>query len=252
MGSSVGTSRKQKLTAGRARLIGAAVLLASTILGTHGAALAQEVPVFEYTPPLETLRNILIPESTGGAARKIVLPSRADLAAPSAVQPAAAATTGVADTPAAAPASEQASPPARQDSTAASAPSTAPVAAKHTAERKHAAPPTVGFRINFAMNSAEIPAAAAPFLDRLAQLMAQEPKLALVIEGHTDGYGGAQYNLQLSALRAQAVGLALVQRGVDASRLRAVGKGKSEPLVANPLDPQNRRVQFVRTDGAAS
>jgi outer membrane protein OmpA-like peptidoglycan-associated protein len=110
----------------------------------------------------------------------------------------------------------------------------------------------LGFRINFALDSAAIPAAADSFLDELAELLKQAPKVALVIEGHTDAYGTDQYNLQLSKLRAEAVVLALVRRGVAADRLSPVGKGKREPLVRNPYDAHNRRVQFVRVDGAGA
>ena len=36
--------------------------------------------------------------------------------------------------------------------------------------------------------------------------------------------------------------------GIAPNRLVVAGKGKSEPLVADPFDPANRRVQFVRVD----
>jgi outer membrane protein OmpA-like peptidoglycan-associated protein len=38
----------------------------------------------------------------------------------------------------------------------------------------------------------------------------------------------------------------LTDHGVDGHRLMAVGKGKTEPLVADPMDGRNRRVQFLR------
>jgi outer membrane protein OmpA-like peptidoglycan-associated protein len=104
----------------------------------------------------------------------------------------------------------------------------------------------VGFRINFALDSAVVPDSADPFLDRLAELLKQEPQLALRIEGHTDAYGSDEYNLRLSERRATAVGLALVRRGIPAGRLAVAGKGKTEPLVADPMDGRNRRVQFLR------
>jgi outer membrane protein OmpA-like peptidoglycan-associated protein len=105
-----------------------------------------------------------------------------------------------------------------------------------------------GVRINFALNSAVLPSASIRFVDALASLLKQEPSLALVIEGHTDARGSDEYNLQLSELRAEAVGLELVRRGVPAERLSVQGKGKTEPLLADAYDPQNRRVQFVRAD----
>jgi outer membrane protein OmpA-like peptidoglycan-associated protein len=38
----------------------------------------------------------------------------------------------------------------------------------------------------------------------------------------------------------------LTDHGVDGRRLMAIGKGKTEPLVADPMDGRNRRVQFLR------
>jgi outer membrane protein OmpA-like peptidoglycan-associated protein len=83
-------------------------------------------------------------------------------------------------------------------------------------------------------------------LDALAAGIKRLPDNALVtITGHTDAYGPALYNIDLSLRRAMAVRAYLVQvHGIPARRLVAMGKGKSEPLNrANPFAPENRRVQ---------
>jgi outer membrane protein OmpA-like peptidoglycan-associated protein len=103
----------------------------------------------------------------------------------------------------------------------------------------------VGFRINFAFDSAVIPPAHFSQLDRVADLLRQEPALSLAVEGHTDAVGSAEYNIELSRRRAVAVVRYLVEHGVEAGRLLAVGPGKTEP-VADPMDGCNRRVQFLR------
>jgi outer membrane protein OmpA-like peptidoglycan-associated protein len=67
----------------------------------------------------------------------------------------------------------------------------------------------------------------------------------IVIEGHTDVYGDADYNRWLSERRAEAVKDYLVQRGVPAEQLRVEGHGEDSPLTTDPsADAQvlNRRV----------
>jgi outer membrane protein OmpA-like peptidoglycan-associated protein len=198
-----------------------------------------DVRLFEDTPSLEQLRAILIPESHGGMTRRIEIPRPVEASRP--IQPAAAGpmpqaqqdTTAVSGTSASAAAPALVvSPPAKPvEATAAPADDTANA---------------VGFRINFAFNSAVIPPEHFAQLDRVAELLHQEPGLSLAVEGHTDAVGSADYNIDLSRRRAEAVVHYLTDHGVDASRLMAVGKGKTEPLVANPMDGRNRRVQFVR------
>lgn len=103
----------------------------------------------------------------------------------------------------------------------------------------------------FAFNKAELSPQAAPRLDKLASFLKQFPDRKLLIEGYTDSVGGDSYNQNLSERRAQSVRDALVQRGVDSSRITALGYGKAHP-VADNASPEgramNRRVEIVITD----
>lgn len=106
-------------------------------------------------------------------------------------------------------------------------------------------PNAFGFRINFPFNSAEIPRDFYAYIDAVGGLMAQDPSLRLVIEGHTDAIGGDQYNLALSERRAVSVGEYLVRmHHVEPQRIAIAGMGKSQPLTSDPADSRNRRVEF--------
>lgn len=205
-----------------------------------------DVQMFEDTPSVEQLRAILIPESHGGMTRRIEIPRPVD--APKPVQPATA--TGTTSPPQPDTVSTSGtSAPAAAPAPASAPQQVAPAAAKPVqakAAPAHDAANAVGFRINFAFNSAVIPPAHFGQLDRVAELLRQEPALSLAVEGHTDAVGSADYNIVLSRHRAEAVIHYLTDHGIDGGRLMAVGKGKSEPLVANPMDGRNRRVQFLR------
>lgn len=103
----------------------------------------------------------------------------------------------------------------------------------------------------FAFNKAELSAQAGPRLDKLAHFLKQFPDRKLLIEGYTDSVGSESYNQDLSERRAIAVRDALVQRGVDTSRIGARGYGKAHP-VADNASPEgramNRRVEIVIAD----
>ena len=78
----------------------------------------------------------------------------------------------------------------------------------------------------------------------------KDPRLAgqkFIIEGHTDGIGNDAYNKALSERRAETVRKELIaQHGADASRLEAVGFGKTQLLdKANAESRVNRRVKVV-------
>lgn len=69
-------------------------------------------------------------------------------------------------------------------------------------------------------------------LDDVVAKLKDHPEFDVVlVTGHTDRIGSDQYNQKLSEKRAEAIKQHLVSHGIDASRLRAVGKGESQPLV---------------------
>jgi OmpA-OmpF porin, OOP family len=229
-----------------------------------GPALAQNVQMFDQAPSIEELRKILIPETRpGGLSRRIEIPRRDSIAGAPMIQPAAAQMDGAGSAPTSlAPATSAPTTPA-QAAMEVPTPVPVPAAPRPAATQAAAAVqpesgvPTskagivdaVGFRINFALNSAIVPPAYESYIDRVGELMRQEPDLALLVEGHTDASGSDRYNDELSERRAVAVARYLVVRhGIDPERLRVVGKGKSEPLLKDPYDPRNRRVQFLRTE----
>ncbi len=110
------------------------------------------------------------------------------------------------------------------------------------------APQAFGFRINFALNSAEIPTDSAAYIDAVGALMKEDPKLGLTVEGHTDASGSLSYNMLLSQRRAVSVGEYLVRvHQIDPRRITVDGKGPTAPLAADPYDGRNRRVEFKPT-----
>ncbi|MCL2207865.1 MAG: OmpA family protein [Fibromonadales bacterium] len=73
----------------------------------------------------------------------------------------------------------------------------------------------------------------------------------VVVEGHTDNVGSADFNQKLSEQRAQAVMQFLVGRGIEAGRLEAVGHGLTKPVADNSTkegQAKNRRVELVIKD----
>ncbi|MBR0652082.1 OmpA family protein [Roseomonas terrae] len=87
-----------------------------------------------------------------------------------------------------------------------------------------------------------------PALEALQALIEEMKETAWVIEGHTDGVGGAAHNRRLSQARAEAVIAWLVARGIESSRLTPRGLGPDQPLADNATDEGralNRRVEAV-------
>lgn len=86
-------------------------------------------------------------------------------------------------------------------------------------------------------------------INRIVKLMTDTPDLKFSVEGHTDSTGNAAGNQTLSEARSKAIVNKLVELGIAANRLTAVGKGQTTPIADNGTDEgraKNRRVEFVR------
>lgn len=106
----------------------------------------------------------------------------------------------------------------------------------------------VGDRVFFTVDSADINPTAAGVLARQAQWLNQYPRYTIVVEGHADERGTREYNIALSARRANATRNYLVSQGVSSSRIRVTSFGKERPVAvcdAEQCWSQNRRAVTV-------
>lgn len=98
----------------------------------------------------------------------------------------------------------------------------------------------------FASGSARLTAAAQASLKRMADAVGG--KKSVRIEAHTDSQGADAANLALSQQRADAVRQGLLAAGLSPGRVKAIGKGESDPLTDNGTAEgraRNRRVEMI-------
>lgn len=72
---------------------------------------------------------------------------------------------------------------------------------------------------------------AEPTLNRLAEVLRQNPDIRIQLGSHTDCRGNDRYNEELSQKRAQSAVNYLISRGIDTGRLSAIGYGETQPAV---------------------
>ena len=105
--------------------------------------------------------------------------------------------------------------------------------------------------INFEFDSYEVRDGDYMFLDRFAKVVRHHYGNSVVtVQGFTDPAGPAEYNKMLSQKRAENVASYLAERGLDASRVRAVGFGEAQQVAPGEWGDaeggmKNRRVTFV-------
>lgn len=107
----------------------------------------------------------------------------------------------------------------------------------------------------FDFDSEQILAGTATNMRNLAASLGKFPNTDILIVGHTDAVGTADYNQQLSQRRATSVSNYLIAQGVSASRLRTAGRGEMEPIATNDTEAgrqTNRRVEVAIVANAAS
>jgi outer membrane protein OmpA-like peptidoglycan-associated protein len=87
-------------------------------------------------------------------------------------------------------------------------------------------------------------------LDKLVQLLNENPTLKIEISGHTDSIGKAPDNLKLSQSRAKAVVDYLISKKITAARLTSKGFGSTKPVAHNKTEEgraMNRRTEMKVT-----
>ncbi len=103
--------------------------------------------------------------------------------------------------------------------------------------------PTVRFRLG----STKIAPGSSPALNKVAEILRQNPNIRVEIGGHTDNEGPARLNRKISLHRAEAVKSYLVSQGVPASRMVTKGYGEVHPIASNRHADgraMNRRIEF--------
>ena len=102
--------------------------------------------------------------------------------------------------------------------------------------------------IYFDYDSFNIRGDAVAVLQANADWMRATPRASVVIEGHCDERGSAEYNLGLGDRRANSAREYLVSLGMDANRIRTISYGKERPQCSDQTEDcwqRNRRAHFV-------
>jgi len=105
-------------------------------------------------------------------------------------------------------------------------------------------------QVLFIVNTATFIDAAIPELIALVQYLKENNKANITIQGHTDNSGIATQNLILSQARAAAIQKYLINNGIAAKRITAIGYGSSIPIASNETAAgraANRRTSFKIT-----
>lgn len=111
-----------------------------------------------------------------------------------------------------------------------------------------------GIQVTFAsgllydFDSDAIRADAGENLSELAKSLQKYPNTDVLIVGHTDALGSAEYNQALSTRRAESAAQYLASKGVPMSRSRVSGRGELEPLATNETEAGrqlNRRIEVA-------
>jgi outer membrane protein OmpA-like peptidoglycan-associated protein len=104
--------------------------------------------------------------------------------------------------------------------------------------------------IQFATNSFQLEPVSMIELNKLIQLMNDNPSIKIQINGYTDNVVNDADNLKLSENRSKAVVDFLISKGIDAKRMTSKGFGKTQPSADNSTEEGralNRRTEFKIT-----
>ena len=102
----------------------------------------------------------------------------------------------------------------------------------------------------FANNSFELPKTGLIELEKLLQVLQENPSLKLQIGGHTDNTGKPEDNEKLSTNRAKSIVEWLTSKGIESNRLSFKGYAATKPIADNTTEAgraKNRRTEFTIT-----
>lgn len=106
--------------------------------------------------------------------------------------------------------------------------------------------------IYFDFNKASLKPESTKAILSAVALMQRYKDLVLSVHGHTDDKGSDSYNAKLSSERAASVMNAIIEQGIEASRLTSKGHGETNPIASNATEEgraQNRRVELHKERG---
>ena len=101
--------------------------------------------------------------------------------------------------------------------------------------------------IHFDFDKSNIKPQYEPILNKIADVMKENPMVHLRIDGHTDSIGTEVYNQGLSERRARSAEQYLIGKGIDAGRISIFGHSFLQPIATNETSAgraQNRRDEF--------
>lgn len=107
--------------------------------------------------------------------------------------------------------------------------------------------------IYYDLDKADIRPDAARELDKLVQILIDNPEIKIELSSHTDSIATVEYNMDLSQRRAESAVNYMIQRGISPDRMVAKGYGELKPIARNtnpdgtdnPEGRQrNRRTEF--------
>jgi outer membrane protein OmpA-like peptidoglycan-associated protein len=102
--------------------------------------------------------------------------------------------------------------------------------------------------VSFDLDSAQLRPEALNTYAKIATILKNYGQTVIHVVGHTDTTGSDEYNMRLSAARANSVATYLASQGVPSQRIRQEGRGERELAVRtadNVNEPRNRRVDIV-------
>jgi peptidoglycan-associated lipoprotein len=107
--------------------------------------------------------------------------------------------------------------------------------------------------IYFELDKSDIRVDAAVELDKLVELLNDNPEIKIEMSSHTDSIASNTYNIQLSQRRAESTVAYLIRKGIAAERMVAKGYGEEKPIARNTNPDgsdnpdgrqRNRRTEF--------